>query len=69
MRCSYCGGSRELLEVAIETGAQLASIRALGTGPRQYDKIPRRQSSAVAKRFTSKAFEAVAIHGAFGGAA
>jgi hypothetical protein len=67
MRCSYHSAG-DFREMPIEARAQLTPWRALGARPSEHDEIPRWQVSVEAKSFTGKTLEAVAIHGAFGGA-
>ena len=58
---------RELLEVPIETRAQLPARRAIGAGAREHDEIPGRKR-VMPKRLTCQALQFVAVHGSFRGA-
>jgi len=62
-----CGRSclRQLLEMALEACAQRASLRAVGSGSRKHDEIPRWQVRSVTKRFARETLELVAVHGSF----
>jgi hypothetical protein len=59
------GGLRQLLEVVVETCAQHAPLGSIGSGAREHDEVPRRQSGLLTKRFARNTLDFVPVHGAF----
>ena len=49
----------------VEACAKRAAFGAIGSRSGEHDEIPWRQIGSLTKRFTSEAFQLVAVHGSF----